>query len=250
MNVAVLEHRNALRALLGDRLVGLYLHGSLALGDFDPATSDVDLLVATRDELLEADLAAVRTWHEAFDAGPSPWATEVEVSYLPVDALRRYDPARSYYAHVGRGGEGLLIHRYDSDWVIQLHILREHSLAVLGPAPTALVDPVMVEDRHAAARALARRWLPELLAAPTERFHRGYQVFVVLSMCRILHTAATGDAASKRRAAAWALANVPERFYPVVEDALVWCKADSPAIRVEQVEQMRALVSYIHERAA
>ena len=32
---------------LGDNLVGVYLRGSLALGGFDPATSDVDVLVVT-----------------------------------------------------------------------------------------------------------------------------------------------------------------------------------------------------------
>jgi hypothetical protein len=30
------------RAIIGSRLVGLYLDGSLALGDFDPDTSDLD----------------------------------------------------------------------------------------------------------------------------------------------------------------------------------------------------------------
>ena len=45
------------RAILADNLVGIYLHGSLAMGEFNPLTSDVDLLVVVRDPL---DLDAKR----------------------------------------------------------------------------------------------------------------------------------------------------------------------------------------------
>lgn len=38
------------QALLGDRLVGIYLHGSLAMGCFREECSDVDFLVVTSDE--------------------------------------------------------------------------------------------------------------------------------------------------------------------------------------------------------
>lgn len=36
-----------IKSVLADNLEGLYLKGSLALGDFNPETSDVDLLVIT-----------------------------------------------------------------------------------------------------------------------------------------------------------------------------------------------------------
>src|SRR6516164_54761 len=37
--------------LLGDNLVGMYLHGSLAMGSFNPDASDVDFLVVTKTKL-------------------------------------------------------------------------------------------------------------------------------------------------------------------------------------------------------
>ena len=36
---------------LGDNLIGIYLHGSLAMNCFNPKTSDVDFLVVTKDKL-------------------------------------------------------------------------------------------------------------------------------------------------------------------------------------------------------
>ena len=36
-----------LKSILGDHFIGLYLGGSLALGDFNPHRSDIDFIAAT-----------------------------------------------------------------------------------------------------------------------------------------------------------------------------------------------------------
>src|SRR4029079_8787631 len=43
-----------IEAILGPELVGIYLYGSLASGDFSPETSDIDFLVVTRNLLLDS----------------------------------------------------------------------------------------------------------------------------------------------------------------------------------------------------
>ena len=56
----------------------------------------------------------------------SPWAIQLEVSYIPQSALRHYDPANNKHPHLDRGPrEELQIMQHDSDWVVQRHILRE-----------------------------------------------------------------------------------------------------------------------------
>jgi predicted nucleotidyltransferase len=56
-----------LRDRLGRRLVGAWLFGSGALGDFDPATSDLDVQVVTTGRLARAEreALAVRLSHPA-----------------------------------------------------------------------------------------------------------------------------------------------------------------------------------------
>ena len=46
-----------LQRLLGDNLLGIYLHGSLALGGFQPGRSDIDVIVVTAHRM---DLEAKR----------------------------------------------------------------------------------------------------------------------------------------------------------------------------------------------
>ncbi len=45
------------QSVLGDHFIGLYLYGSLASGDFNPQTSDVDFLVVTDTDLTDELIA-------------------------------------------------------------------------------------------------------------------------------------------------------------------------------------------------
>lgn len=58
------------RDVLGEKLVGMYLYGSLASGDFDPASSDVDFVAVTAEPLGEGEVyALLRALHPRADAG-------------------------------------------------------------------------------------------------------------------------------------------------------------------------------------
>lgn len=70
------------RSVLQDRLVDLYLYGSLALGDFDPGSSDIDFVVATDGDLLPEAVAALRNLHERLAARHPRWAAELVGSYI------------------------------------------------------------------------------------------------------------------------------------------------------------------------
>ena len=43
----------AARDILGEELVGVYLHGSLAMGGFHPSESDLDLLAVVRQPMTD-----------------------------------------------------------------------------------------------------------------------------------------------------------------------------------------------------
>src|SRR5690348_13432207 len=94
---------SGVRTILGEKFFGMYLSGSLALGDFDPHRSDIDIVVVTGADLSGDLVSALHAMHARFNAGDSVWATEVEAAYIPHAALRRYDPARARHPHIQRG---------------------------------------------------------------------------------------------------------------------------------------------------
>src|SRR5947209_7975495 len=171
----VLRHMLAeTAAILGGQLQGMYLSGSLALGDFDARRSDIDLVVATRTGIARGQFQALRRMHTRFNAGSSPWATEVEAAYWPLRALRRHDPAHARHPHIQRGAEEVLrLDDFGPDWVIQRHLLREHGIVLAGPDPRDLIDAVSRDDMRRAMVALMRDWWAPVADDPEAPAHAG-----------------------------------------------------------------------------
>jgi hypothetical protein len=229
------------RGVLGDRFVGLYLYGSLAYGDFDPERSDVDFLVVT-DGLVDAATAeALAEMHARLWASGGRWARKLEGAYLPRALLRRYDPAEppSPYVNEGRFSVGPL----GVDWIIQRHVLREQGIAVAGPDLKPLIDPVSPDELRACVRDNLGEWWAPMLETPDARLDDGgYQSYAVLSMCRTLHTLATGINGTKVEAAQWAMATLPARWKPLIAWASDWRPGDAGGHRVETLEFIRYTV--------
>jgi predicted nucleotidyltransferase len=220
------------QAVLSGTFTGLYLYGSLAIGDFDPVRSDIDFLVVTKEAFSDEMLAALQAMHDRLAAIPSKWATELEGSYIPERSLRCYDPADTRHPHIDRGGGGLNIEQHDTDWVIQRYVLREHGVVVAGPDPKSLIDPVSADDLRRAVLGLLWWW--ELQLTDTSRVARsGYQAYAILSMCRILYTLEYGTVVSKPAAAKWALGVLDRRWVDLIERALTW-QPDEAMDRLEQ----------------
>jgi predicted nucleotidyltransferase len=211
------ELRGALGRALGDDLIGIYLFGSLALGDFDPASSDVDVLVAVGEELSGAPRDAVAGVHDRLD----PRGLELECSYIPVAALRRHDSSATHHLSVGADW-GLGPHEHGPEWVIERRVLRDRGVVVAGPPPAELIAPVSEDELREAARALLRGFWRGEGADPAFLSTRRHQAFAVLSMCRALYTIEHGEPVTKPGAAAWAREALAPRWRLLVERALGW----------------------------
>lgn len=208
------------RSVLGADLVGLYLHGSLATGGFNPETSDVDFLAATAGPLPEEIVDRLAAMHQEL-ALRSPWAAELEGSYIPRPALRRYNPARARHPRLEHGSSTLRVEQHDSDWVINRYVLREHGVVITGPDPETLIDPIGPNELRHAVRNLLWWW--ELQLEDTTRLETGrYQAYAVLTMCRVLYMLEHGDVAPKPEAAFWAQGAISQPWPPLVERALAW----------------------------
>lgn len=75
---------------LEDNLEALYLRGALALGDFNPETSDIDLLVLTRELVTDKDFTALTRMHGQIEKMPNRYASDIELAYAPLDAIQNF----------------------------------------------------------------------------------------------------------------------------------------------------------------
>ena len=210
------------RAALGDNLVGVYVRGSLALGDFDPATSDVDFFAVTERPVNQVEFAALAALHARLSASDNPFGDQLEGPYVDRPAARRYEPGRRYPT-IGRG-ETLAWTEHGANWVLERWAAREHGVRLLGPDPRELFARVTPDEIRQAVRDRLPDWADFARATDDLDWHthRGEKAYVVETMCRALCTLATGELRSKRQAVVWALATLSEPWRGLVERSQAW----------------------------
>ncbi len=219
VNAILQELLEGIQGVLGKHLIGMYLEGSLANGGFDQ-DSDIDFVAVTDVEVTDDLFSSLQSMHDRIATIDSPWAIQLEGSYLSRQALRRYDPANDIHPNIERGlGERLKQVRHQEVWNVHRHILRERGITILGPDPTALIDPITPTALKQAMLPALSGWATYLLNHPQEIRHRGYQSYIVLTLCRILYTLQSGEVASKLKSANWAKDVIVETWKPLIEDA-------------------------------
>jgi hypothetical protein len=189
---------NRLRGVLGDELVGVYVGGSFALGDYDRTRSDLDVSAVTRAptaaDTAQEIVAAIR--HEAL---PSP-ARGLEFVLYPLETARAggVEPGFDLNLNSGPG----LAFRADLEpvageahwFAIDRSVLASHGVALAGP-PTATLF-------RSAGRA---QLLPELAETLRWFLRQGsLSADAVLNACRAVFYAREGTWASKHAAGEWA----------------------------------------------
>jgi predicted nucleotidyltransferase len=239
------------QAILGEQFIGLYLHGSLAAGDFNPHRSDIDFVVVTTPKLAGDTIANLARLHSQMRETGAHWANHIEGDYIPLAALRRYDPAQACYPHLSTSGH-FAVEQHDSGVIIQHHILREKGVVVAGPPIQPYIGPVTPDELRRATLDILHGWWEPKLINPVALADDEYQVYAVLTMCRMLHTFQFGEVVSKPVAAKWAMDKVNgpfdsaqyKRFSSLITQANAWQNGLPFDKLAETVDFIRYVINY------
>ena len=230
LNAVLHELVTSVQATLDANFLAAYLQGSFGVGDFDEH-SDVDFTIVTQEAMSKSEVAALQSLHARIFALGSEWATHLEGSYFPKDALRRFVPNAPLLWYLDNCSSALILSNHDDTQVVRW-VTREHGLVLAGPAPDTLIEPVSEEELKREVRNTMREWGEEILAAPDQMNNRWYQSFAVLSYCRMLHTLEMGRVESKRAGAEWAKDALDSRWRGLIERA--WNERPNPSLKVRQ----------------
>jgi hypothetical protein len=195
--------RDAWRVALGDRLLGLYVHGSLVAGDFAPGRSDLDVLAVLAADPDPALLRVLAGLHAGLDRRHPEWAGRIEVEYVSAGALP--GPGGHLIARISPG-EALHLLPATTHRRVTWGSVHDSGRALAGPPAGELlpaVDPGLV---RAALLDHVRDWPAwvEQMTAP------GAQAYSVLTMCRAVQRLLHGRQLSKRQAADRTVETDPE----------------------------------------
>jgi predicted nucleotidyltransferase len=125
---------------VGAELIGVYLHGSLAMGAFDPRRSDIDILAVCAEPLHRERRMVLG---EALAVIPTPPSGgDLEFSLVTEAAVHARSAAPSFEVHVNTHEEPFVVDGLDrpgdQDLVIHFAMVRARGRALIGSEPGEL----------------------------------------------------------------------------------------------------------------
>jgi len=241
----------SIQGALHNNLVGAYLQGSFAIGDFDEH-SDVDFIIILDRELTAGQVESLQAIHGRIFALECPWAQHLEGSYFPKEILRNMIRPEAQLWYLDHGARSLIQSDHCNTIVVRW-TLRNYGVTLAGPTPDSMIDPIPIIHLKREIFATINDWGQEILADPERYNNRFYQGYIVLNYCRMLRDLMLGDLSSKRAGADWAKKNLDPSWAGLIDRA--WDGRPDPARSVREpadpddFKSMLAFVMYVIERS-
>lgn len=220
INLLLEQLLSGVQKILGKKLTGFYLFGSLVTGDFERRRSDIDLIAATSSDIAEKEVEALQKMHHDFADKNKEWNDRIEVAYPSVTALKTFKVHQSKMAII-HPGEPFHVKEVGKDWLMNWYTVREKGVVLFGPSPKTLIEPISKEEFIHAVQEYAKLLNKRIYHMP---MGRSGQAYTILTMCRVLYTSQKGEQVSKKRAALWAEKEFPQ-WALLIQNAFVWREA-------------------------
>jgi hypothetical protein len=219
-------------SVLGERVVGVWLVGSGALGDLDPRRSDVDVQAVAAEPLDDGDLRRLAGLLE-HDALPVPARGLEFVLYSPAGLTAAGGPRYALNLNTGPRMD----HRLSLDpgtdpgfwFTVDVSVARQSAVPLLGP-PAAQAFPDLPRPLVAAAVLEGLDWYAG---------EPGLEVQALLGACRSWAWADDGVWRSKADAARWAAGRLPDPG-PVLRALRLRDGEPAGPLAAAEVEDVRA----------
>jgi predicted nucleotidyltransferase len=208
--------RETIVTVTGSSLVGLYLFGSLATGDFDAAVSDIDLLAVLADPPSQRLVRHLGRMHAELARANPAWDDRIEVIYISTQGLARCRTDTTTIAVISPGEPFHLVEA-GTDWILNWYPARDSAVRVLGPPIDSLI-PLIPSAEYINQ---VRRSLVGFTNRVGDGAPPGSQAYAILTMCRGLYAIRFGERLSKPAAAAWAQQEFPQ-WADLIGRALGW----------------------------
>lgn len=211
--------KSGLRELLKENPVGVYLHGSLTMGAFQPTKSDIDVIVTVDRPLNDVIRDDLRN---RVGILPIPAAASgLDLSVLSADVARRLTDDSRWEAliRVSRtfsGQEAFEGAHSDPFLFVDVALLRQYGVALAGPSIEKSFAPVNARLILKSCAENCRIW------ANRDTFHDPSGG--VLSVCRAWRYLEEGSLVSKLEAGEWARSKLEDSA--LVDAALAKWRGD------------------------
>lgn len=209
----------AAKNILGETLTGVYLHGSLAMGCFNPAKSDIDLILVIKGEM--TDWQKRQFMESVAELNAQAPAKGLELSVVKEEVCRdfvyptpfelHFSPAHLQWWQEDPEGYIQRMKGTDPDLAAHFTIIRKYGIVLAGAAVEEVFGPVPGEAYLDSIRLDVENAPEEVQDNP---------VYVLLNLCRVAAWVEESQILSKQQGGEWGLAHLPVKYQPLISNAL------------------------------
>ena len=213
------------RQIFDTNLVGVYLHGSMAMGGFNPHKSDIDLIFVIKDDITDEqklafmervvalnerapqkgiELSVVKEKYCNDFVYPTPFELHFSTMHLKWFTENPQD-----YVEKMKGE--------DADLAAHFTIINHYGITLYGKARESVFSQVPRENYIDSICEDISSAKEEVLENP---------IYIILNLCRVLAYLQENLVLSKVDGGEWGLKNVDSKYHSLIEDALKCYSSD------------------------
>ena len=205
--------------ILKDNLVGVYLHGSLAMGCFNPKRSDIDLIIVVNEPLsapIKREYLEMVVEHDA--NGP---AKGIEMSIVLENVCKPFVYPTPFELHFSKGHLDWYkedpdeyireMNGTDKDLAAHFTIINKRGKCLYGPSIKEVFGEVPSSDYMDSIWYDVENAKKEITK---------YPMYLTLNLARVLAYKEEGLVLSKKEGGEWAIDKLPEEYHLLVQAAL------------------------------
>lgn len=232
------------KKILSEKLVGMYVHGSIAFGCFKWNKSDIDFLVVTNKKpTLQEKIELIKTLQDLDDKAPKKgfemsvvleeycnqfiYPTPFELHFSNAHKQNSKDNVREYCTYMNGT---------DKDLAAHFMVTKAVGLVWYGKAIESVfgdVERIYYLDSIKGDIANSKE---EIVNNP---------VYIILNLCRVLAYIQVGKIFSKEQGGKWGIKYLPKRYSHVVLSALTCYCNDEELLLDLDIELVHEFVDYM-----
>ncbi|MDE7193833.1 MAG: DUF4111 domain-containing protein [Oscillospiraceae bacterium] len=234
------------RWVFGEKLTGVYLHGSMAFGCYNPQKSDIDLIVAVNSPVsAEEKVEYVTGLVELESCADSP-KKGIEMSVVREDICRSFvypTPFELHYSDAHKERFLAAPEKFCENMRGMDKDLAAHFTVIKAVGRTLCGKPI----EEVFGEVKREYYLDSIMydVAGAARDIAADPIYAVLNLCRTAAFVREGKVLSKADGAMWAAENIPKKYLNAVSAAAESYRSGSAFTKDISAEALREFAEYM-----
>lgn len=221
------------KEIIEEKLVGIYLHGSMAMGCFDSDKSDIDVIMVIEDDISDTQKIMLMRQIVYLNQQAPPKGLEISIVkreycnpfIYPTPFELHFSPMHLPWFKENPQDYVEKMKGEDIDLAAHFTIIRNYGVVLWGEKIENIFAPVPKQNYLESICADIENATEDILEQP---------IYITLNLCRVLAFVREGLYLSKEQGGNWGIKHLPLEYHSIVVEALE-CYTSNKEMLIEKM---------------